>query len=389
MTWETVPLGAIAQVVGGATPKTSEPAYWDGDIPWVTPAEISRLSGHYIESTERSISSDGLSRSGVQILPTGSVLLSSRAPIGLVAINRIPVGTNQGFKSLIPSDRIESNFLFWWLKSHTKLLQSKGRGATFLELSKAEVERIEIPLPPLPEQRRIAAILDEADSLVQLRNRVVDAMRELRDGLYVATFGSPRVNPHDHALRQVDAIASTRLGKMLDAKQQTGQHPTLYLRNANIRWFEIDLNNLARMDITPTERLEYSLVSGDVLVCEGGEPGRAAIWSGELKDIAFQKALHRVRVDTGQITPEVFVHTLRALQASGQLSDSITSATISHLTGEKLRRLRIPVPPLEAQHDFGNLLSVLADSEARAASAWGEAQALAASLQHRAFRGEL
>ncbi|HJD51698.1 MAG TPA: restriction endonuclease subunit S, partial [Candidatus Rothia avistercoris] len=135
----SVRLGDICQVVSGATPKTSVEEYWDGDINWVTPADLSKLSGAYISETPRKITEAGFNSCGTNLLPENSVLLSSRAPIGHVAINTVPMATNQGFKSLIPGDQILPKFLYYWLLDHKEYLQSLGVGATFKELSKKTV----------------------------------------------------------------------------------------------------------------------------------------------------------------------------------------------------------------------------------------------------------
>ena len=163
MSWPVATIGEVCEVVSGATPKTGRPEFWDGNVPWVTPKDLSELGQKHLSDTPRQITKAGLKSCSARMLPAQSVLFSSRAPIGLVAINTLPVCTNQGFKSLVPRfDLISPDFLFWWLKTQEKHIQSKGRGATFKEVSKKIVEDLQIPLPPLAEQKRIAGILDAA-----------------------------------------------------------------------------------------------------------------------------------------------------------------------------------------------------------------------------------
>ncbi|MGH1978391.1 restriction endonuclease subunit S [Rothia sp. L_38] len=157
--WPTKPLGEVATVVSGATPKTSNEEFWGGDINWITPAEVSKLDGIYIGKTERTLTEAGLASCSAQILPAGSVLLSSRAPIGLVAINTVPLATNQGFKSLIPGPELDPLYLYFWLKLNKKMLQNLGVGATFKELSKKHVEALKIKLPPIRTQKLFSNIL--------------------------------------------------------------------------------------------------------------------------------------------------------------------------------------------------------------------------------------
>ena len=170
-------LGEICTVVSGTTPKTNVPEYWNGNINWITPAEIDE-STIIIISSQRKITLAGVKSCGLTPFPAGTVILSSRAPIGKTAIAGTEMYCNQGFKNLICGEQIYNKYLFWFLRNNTQYLQSLGRGATFKEISKAIVENIEIPLPPLPEQRHIAAVLDKVSELIALRKRQLDLLDE-------------------------------------------------------------------------------------------------------------------------------------------------------------------------------------------------------------------
>lgn len=143
---------------------------------------------------------------------------------------------------------------------------------------------------------------------------------------------------------------------MLDASRETGNHARSYLRNANVRWFGFDLADLAQMDFSEQERKKFALRPGDVLVCEGGEPGRAAVWTEPIADCYFQKALHRVRLDRSKCLPEYFVRAMRAEAANGGIARLATSATIAHLTRQKLIQLRLPLPPVDEQRKIADVL---------------------------------
>lgn len=160
--WESTTIGAVCEIVNGGTPKTGVPEYWGGQHRWVTPAEMGKRPSPYIDDTERKISDLGLRDSSARMLPPRSVILSSRAPIGHLVINTEPMSTNQGCKGLVPSATVHTEFLYYYLSSIVDLLNSLGTGATFKELSGGKLKEVPIPLPPLPEQRRIVGILDEA-----------------------------------------------------------------------------------------------------------------------------------------------------------------------------------------------------------------------------------
>ena len=157
-----VRLGDVCEIVSGSTPSTSNPELWNGGIKWVTPAELSDKS-YFVHDTERSIAL----KAGLKPMPAGTVLLSSRAPIGKVAIAAVPMCCNQGFKNLICSERIHNRYLYRWLKSQTVYLNNLGRGATFKEVSRQIVADVVIPLPPVDVQKRIADILDCANILIE------------------------------------------------------------------------------------------------------------------------------------------------------------------------------------------------------------------------------
>ena len=393
----TLTLSQCGEIVSGATPKTSVGTYWNGDICWATPKDLSGLKTHYISNTPRRITQLGLESCGASVLPAQSVLFSSRAPIGHVAINTVPMATNQGFKSFVPNPEvIDAKFLFHWLRTNRAFLENLGNGATFKEVSKATVSRIEISLPPLREQHRIAAILDQVDALRAKRDALRAKRREalaqldnLTQSIFIEMFGNPATNPKGWTQMPFSKVCDTRLGKMLDQKQQTGNHLRKYLQNANVQWFRFDLSTVFEMDFDANARDVFRLRDGDLLICEGGEPGRAAIWRDEIAECYYQKALHRGRPNPKLAIPEYLAWLLWFLDQHGGLSDHVTSATIAHLTGEKLKAMNIPVPPIAIQHEFAQRIGIVDKVKARHQQSLSELDTLFASLQHRAFRGEL
>ena len=186
-------LGEICTVVSGTTPKSTQPEYWDGNLNWVTPAELTDESDIIYES-QRKITQQAVIDSSLKSFPAGTVLLSSRAPIGKVAIAGTEMYCNQGFKNLICSEKIYNRYLYHFLKGRTAYLNSLGRGATFKEISKSIVENIEIPLPHLAEQCKIAAMLDKVSDLIAKRRQQLDKLDEMVKARFVEMFGDPVSN---------------------------------------------------------------------------------------------------------------------------------------------------------------------------------------------------
>lgn len=179
--WKKYRLGEVATIVGGGTPSTYIKEYWDGDIPWITPKDLSNLHGRYISKGERNISQKGLKNSSAKILPPGTVLLTTRAPVGKVAIASNEIATNQGFRSLIPSDKVDSDFLYYLLVKNVKYLESQATGTTFKELPGSVLKSLVFLFPPLPEQRAIASIFPPIEDKIELlrqENETLEAMAE-------------------------------------------------------------------------------------------------------------------------------------------------------------------------------------------------------------------
>jgi type I restriction enzyme S subunit len=160
--WEVKSLGEVCEVVNGGTPKTNTPEYWDGDIQWITPAEMGKRQSPFVSVTNRTLTSSGLQNSSARKIPSHSVILSTRAPIGHLVINTVPMATNQGCRGLIPHANLNTKFLYYFLSCNVDLLNELGTGTTFKELSSGKLKEVRVPLPPLAEQQRIVAILDEA-----------------------------------------------------------------------------------------------------------------------------------------------------------------------------------------------------------------------------------
>jgi len=176
--WKKYKLEEIAEIIGGGTPSTTDPDFWGEEIPWITPRDLASTDERFVSRGERCITKKGLQNSSARLLPAGTVLLTTRAPIGYLRIALNPICTNQGFKSLIPKSEIADNqFLFYLLKNNVEYLKSVGVGTTFAEISGSALRQIEFPFPPLPTQRRIAEILSALDDKIEL-NRQTNATLE-------------------------------------------------------------------------------------------------------------------------------------------------------------------------------------------------------------------
>lgn len=177
--WKTVTLSDLGEIVGGATPATSREDYYNGDIPWLTPKDLAGYSYRYIRRGERNITQTGLESCSTRIMPKNTVLFSSRAPIGYIAIAKNDICTNQGFKSIVPNANVSPLFLYYLLKYYKDEIEAMGSGTTFKEVSGATMRNIKVRIPVLlNDQERIAGILNSLDSKIELNQRINDNLQQ-------------------------------------------------------------------------------------------------------------------------------------------------------------------------------------------------------------------
>lgn len=181
--WEKVAVSEIASVVGGGTPRRSEEDFWNGDIAWATPTDVTGLIGRNILQTASSITAKGLANSSANLLPQGSLLITTRATVGACAINRVPMATNQGFQNLVPNQSTSVDFLYYLVQHHVRELNRLAAGSTFLEVSKRAVSTLRVNVPSLREQRDIAAIFSTIDDCLDHNRKTVDQLQRTRRGL--------------------------------------------------------------------------------------------------------------------------------------------------------------------------------------------------------------
>ena len=181
--WQDLSLSDLATIVGGGTPSRRQKAYWNGNVPWATPTDVTGLGGRVISETASTITDEGLANSSAGLLPPCSLLMTTRATIGACAINQVSMATNQGFQSLVPKQGTCVEFLYYLIQHHKRRLERLAAGSTFLEVSKRALHGFRVVVPPLIEQRKIAAILSSVDDTIEKIRAVIDQAQIVRRGL--------------------------------------------------------------------------------------------------------------------------------------------------------------------------------------------------------------
>lgn len=383
-------LGDVCTIVSGTTPKSNCPEYWDGGINWVTPAELNDDSDVIYES-QRKITEQAVQDSSLKPFPAGTVLLSSRAPIGKVAIAGVEMYCNQGFKNLICSNRIYNRYLYYFLKNSTEYLNSLGRGATFKEISKSIVENIEIPLPSLDEQRRIAAVLDKVSGLIAKRREQLDKLDDLVKARFVEMFGDPVLNPMDwptyHLADMADIVSGITKGRKTKEKDLI---EVPYMAVSNVKDGYIDWTTIKIILATQSEIDQYRLLPGDVLMTEGGDPdklGRGAIIQNMLENCIHQNHIFRVRLNENVILPVYFAEFLQHQKAKQYFLQCAKQTTgIASINMTQLRGLPTLVPPRALQKDFTNTVEQINKSKLTIQQSLDKLEVLKKALMQQYFR---
>ncbi|MEA1911914.1 MAG: restriction endonuclease subunit S [Spirochaetota bacterium] len=327
------------------------------------------------------------------IASSGVVVDNFHNKIAFVKKEHLPLCMNTSTIRFKVLDEKQSTlqFLKYFLK--TRIFKAQiGRlitGSAQLNFGPTHLKKIKIPLPSLIEQNRIAGILSRAEGLIEKRKESIRLLDEFLKSTFLEMFGDPVRNEKGWEKKRIDELADTRLGKMRDKKFITGNHLKYYLGNSSVRWFSFDFSNLEQMDFNDNEQIKFSLRHGDLLVCEGGEIGRCAIWKSEKEDIYFQKALHRVRVDAEQIKQEYLQYVLLRYSIFGGFKNVTSKATIAHLTGEKLKETYIPLPPIPLQNKFASVVEKIETIKAKYQISLAELERFYGSLSQRAFKGDL
>jgi len=387
MTLEIVRLADYCEIVSGATPRRDHPEYWGGDIAWVTPKDIRDLDGAILADTPEHITQTGYDSCSTRLLPKRSVLFSSRAPIGLVAITGREMCTNQGFKSLIPGPDVDAGYLYWCLKREAPRIAAKSSGTTFTEISRKGMEQVKIPLPPLPEQRRIAAILDKADAVRRKRQRTLDLADQFLRSVFLDLFGDPVTNPKGWPQRQVQDLCRVVRGSSprpkADPRYYGGPVPRLMVADiTRDGWFVTP-----RID-SLTEggaKLSRPLPKGTVVMVVSGDVGVVAML--EIDACIHDGFVGFPDLEKSDLLPEYFLLTLHFLKATHEQRRA--GAIWQNLTTHDIKRMRVAIPPLAIQERSLHILAGLRKVGEREALAIRETESLASSLTQRAFRGEL
>ena len=335
--WVETSLGEIAEVIGGGTPSTAIAEYWDGNIVWLTPTEITSQDGEVISDSIRKITNSGLKNSGAQMLPVNSVILTSRASVGFVALAGRDLCTNQGFQSLIPKPSVLSKFLMFWIQQNRPEFESRSAGSTFKEISKSNVKSIKLQLPPLPEQKRIVDLISSVDSYIKALQQQLESAKRSRNAVL-----------HEFMNGEGTAFEQTQLGqiaKFLNGKAYSkeelltvGKYRVLRVGNffSNNNWYWSDL------ELEPNKYCE----NGDLLYAWSASFG-PRMWNEE--KVIYHYHIWKVNPDESQVDKKWLLYWLED-DVERIKSSSGSGSIMMHVTKSEIEKRAIRLPTLTEQN---------------------------------------
>ena len=384
--WEYKKLGEICQIVTGSTPKTSVQEYWGGKYPWVTPAELK--GDVFIDDTERHITDEAVAHTNVTLLPIGTVLLSSRAPIGKVAITTREMYCNQGFKNLICSDTIFNKYLYFWLKGKTDYLNSLGRGATFKEISKSIVENIQIPLPPIQSQQSIVSELDKINELICLKKEQLKDYDNLAQSIFYEMFGDPVANDKKWDIESLGKVCDVRDGTH-DSPQYLQESPYILITSKNLVNGKIDYSNVNYISeedyIAINKRSQVD--DGDIIMAMIGTIGNPIIVKLEEHKFCI-KNVALIKFFNDSLVSNKYVHSLLNNESYLTFIKSQNKGgTQKFVALGTIRKLPIPIPPLSYQQQFAQRIELIEKQKAEIKSTIADLETLLASRMQYWFFG--
>ena len=369
---QLVRLGDVCTVVSGSTPKTSVDEYWNGDVKWITPAELDADS-YYIHDSVKHITELGRTKTGLSYMPVGTVILSSRAPIGKTAILGCEMCCNQGFKNLICTDRIFNEYLYHFLRAKTNYLNSLGRGATFKELSKGIVENVLIPLPAIEEQHHIADLFASVEELIQTKKQQLDLLDELVKSRFIELFGDPNTNPMKWKKEQLQINATLLNGRAYkqDELLDDGKYPVLRVGNffSNRGWYYSDLE---------LDEDKYC-DDGDLLYAWSASFG-PRIWNGG--KVIYHYHIWKVLV--GEKYNKQFLCHLLDYATASFMGDT-HGIGMMHLTKSGMEETEFIVPPIDLQNQFAAFVEQTDKSKLAIQESLAELETLKKALMQKYF----
>ncbi|MEZ8882526.1 restriction endonuclease subunit S [Vibrio sp. 10N.222.54.F6] len=383
-------LGELVTIKGGGTPSKKIDEYWNGDIPW---ASVKDLKTRVLSKAEDYITTQGAENSATNIIPKGTIIVPTRMALGKVAIAGVDLAINQDLKALFIKDEnvLDKQYLARFLESKAKYIEGEGKGATVKGITLDFLKSIDVPLPPPAEQKRIAAILDKADTIRQKRKQAIDLADEFLRSVFLDMFGDPVTNPKGFPLGTIrDLVDTANYGTSGKASETDGEFPVLRMGNITYQggW---DFTDLKYIDLTEKELPKYLVHRGDLLFNRTNSRelvGKTAVYNQD-EPMAFAGYLVRVRPNElgNNYYISGYLNSGHGKKVLVGMCKSIVG--MANINAQELQDIKILLPPIEIQNQYESLAKSVYEKTMTHKSSSTELELLFNSLSQKAFSGEL
>ena len=351
--WTIKRICEIGTVVGGSTPSTKRPDFYDGDIPWITPKDLSGYDERFISKGERNITKKGFDSCSTQMLPKGTVLFSSRAPIGYVAIASNELCTNQGFKSVIPNKDTDSEFLYYLLFFNRDRIANLGNGTTFREVSGSVMKSVEVSVPSKEIQNKIASILSSYDEKIENNNSIISKLFELIEALYqenILNKVCDKKIPDGWSIVPLSKVLSVNKRGLSPTYDKTGI-PVINQRcirkniiiEEAIQYHDVNVKYDRECEYKPYDVLINSMGVGTL-----GRVSQVGILKNKMLIHSCVTVLRANNLYNQFILGAHMRHIQKEIEAMGEGTTGQTS-----LSNKELGKKTIPLPPKDVQEKYG------------------------------------
>jgi type I restriction enzyme, S subunit len=388
MKYSCVPLGGLVTISGGGTPSRNNDAYWGGSIPWATVKDLNDTS---LYGTQETITSEGLRDCASNLIPAGSVIVATRMGLGKVAINTIDVTINQDLKAFSCSAGLNPRYLMYYLIVNASHLNSMGKGATVKGITLDVLKDLSIPLPPLPEQKRIAAILDKADSVRRKRQEAVRLTEVLLRSAFLDMFGDPVTNPKGWKIKSLSEEIEFLTSGSRGWAEFYSDRGRKFIRIQNVKNGLLHFNDVQY--VTPPDNKEAArtkVQENDLLISITADLGRTAvvdrITANEGAHINQHLALVRL---TNAFNPQFVAAYLESEGGKRQFLQLDQSAVKSGLNFDSIKSLHLFDPPLQMQNRYASFVHALERVKGKLRTSSEVTDNLFNALLQRAFKGNL
>lgn len=367
--WKECAISDIGIVVGGATPSTKKPEnYEGGTIPWITPKDLSTFSGRYICCGERNITEAGLKSCSAQMIPSHSVLFSSRAPIGYIAIAQNAVCTNQGFKSVVPKEGTDYLFLYYLLKYNKGKIEHMGSGTTFKEVSGNTMKNIRVNVPiDVEDQRKIASVLDRIDSKIEQNTNINKNLEQQALAIFrqyfmdFAPYGG--VAPSDWMEVSLDdvCIRITDGSHYSPADSPDSPYPMYSVKDMETYGFNSSTcKHITEDEFRKMKKSDCVPLLNDILVAKDGSYLKEIFICSEEKEEAILSSIAIFRPNTSVIMPEILLYLLKQSSVRKDVGDNyVSGSALPRIVLKDFKKYRLTLPTMNEQLKIGSVLHAI------------------------------